>query len=54
MFRKFPGDPVVKIGHFHWSGYGFDPVGELRSRISHEVAKKQKIKLNARALGRFT
>ena len=38
IFRDFSGSPVVKAPHFHCKGQPL--VGELRSRMLHDTAKK--------------
>ena len=44
--RDFPGRPAVKTPCFHCRGHKFDPWSrELRSRVTHGVAKKIIIKI---------
>ena len=39
---EFPGSPVVRILHFYCRVHRFDPwMGELRSHVLHDVAKKK-------------
>ena len=41
QIREFPGDPVVKMMHFHSRGHKFHPwLGELRPHMLYSAAKK--------------
>lgn len=45
-FGGFPDNPVVKTMHFSCRGIGSIPVEEIRSWMSHSVAKKKRKKVS--------
>ena len=44
MYSELPGDPVVRIGHFHCCGIGSVSGQELRSCKLQDMTQKKKKK----------